>query len=50
MRWCTTPIQNGYRRAAWIVRLKVEDSAAIRASFELVADEAAVNRFGIKGP
>ena len=44
------PIQKGYRRAAWIVRPKVEDNAAIRASFELVAAETAVNPCGIKGP
>jgi hypothetical protein len=42
------PIQNGYHRAAWIVRPKIEDSAAIRASFELVAHEAAVNPFGFR--
>jgi hypothetical protein len=50
MRWRTRklPIHKCYRRAAWIVRPMAEDSAAIRASFELVADEALLI-LGIKG-
>ena len=51
MRWRTSklPIYMCYRRAAWIVRPMVEDSAAIRASFQLTADEALLIRLGSKG-
>jgi hypothetical protein len=47
MRWRTRklPIDKCYRRAAWIVPM-AEGSAAIRASFELVADEALLIRLG----
>jgi hypothetical protein len=52
MLWRTRklPFHKCYGRAAWIVKPKVEGSAAIRASFELIADEAMLIRLGSRGP
>ena len=51
MLWRTRklPTHKCYGRAAWIVKPKVEDNAAIRASFEPIADEAMLILLGSRG-
>jgi hypothetical protein len=50
MRWRTRKllIHKSNRRAAWIVSPTVEDSSAIRASFQLIADEVLLLRLESK--